>query len=177
MNHRRFRVLVIPLVFALQIARAANAADTFDYDPKYDAKAVWRESDVTLPNYPADHDLLLVPLAAADTFKLYVDRTSLSRAADRVARVTLVVESATGARNIFYEGIRCETREHKTYALGASDRAWRQQADPKWQFIAAQERNGFRYQLYKYYLCDSTNTARAPAEVLRTVADTAGGRY
>lgn len=177
MNQRRSRASVFPTVLLLYVV-AAGAADSFEYDPKFDPTAVskWRESDITLPTYPADADLVGVPLSAADTFKLYIDRVSLSHGDDRVVRLTMVIESPSGARNVFYDGIRCDTREHKTYALGASDRQWRPVAEPKWQFIAAQERNGFRYQLYKHYVCDTTNTARAPADVLRTVADMAGGR-
>lgn len=155
---------------------AAGAADSFEYDPKFDPTAVskWCESDITLPPYPADADLVGVPLSAAETFKLYIDRASLTLGNDRVVRLTMVIESPSGARNVFYDGIRCDTREHKTYALGASERQWRPLANSQWRFIVAEERNGFRYQLYKHYVCDTASTARAPADVLRTVADTAG---
>lgn len=173
MNQRRSRFIAVWSSLMLYTVVAIGA----DYDPQFDPTAVekWREIEVTLPAYPDDADLIGVPLSASDTFKLYIDRKSLSRGTDRVVRLTAVLESPGGARNVFYDGIRCDTREYKTYALGTRERQWRSLATAPWQFIAAQERNGFRYQLYKDYVCDTTNTARAPADVLRAVTEVPRG--
>lgn len=170
MNQRRS--CAFNIVFALTLYSVTAGAE---YDPKFDPGAVtpWRESETTLPAYPADPDLVEVPASAIDGFTLYIDRKSLSRGDDRVVRLTTVIASPTGARNVFYEGIRCDTREFKIYATGSSERQWRAFAAAQWQFIAAQERNGFRYQLYRHYVCDAAGIARVPADILRAVADIA----
>lgn len=177
MNQRRSRALVV-WSFLLLYVPHAGATDSFEYDPKFEPGAVekWRESDVPLPGYPADDDLVSVPLSATDTFRFYIDRTSLSRAEDRVVRLTAVIQSPRGARSIFYDGIRCDTREYKTYAVGSSGSRWRPNRGAQWQFIVAQGRNDFRYQLYKYYVCDATSNPRAPAAILTAVANAATGR-
>lgn len=178
MNYCRFRAFTV-LFVAMWYGTAASAADSFDYDPKFDPNAVtqWREGGVTLPAYPEERDLVSVPLSPVDTFRLYLDRNSLALGGDRVLRVTAVLESPTGARNVFYDGFRCETREYKTYALGSSARQWRQQAAAQWRFIVPQGHHDFRFQLYKQHLCDSTNTALAPAAILRGLVDIATHRY
>lgn len=177
MNQRRSRAFAV-WSFLLLYVPQAGAADSFEYDPKFEPGAVekWRESDVPVPGYPVDDDLVNVPLSAADTFRFYIDRKSLSRAEDRVVRLTAVIQSPRGARSIFYDGIRCDTREYKTYAVGSSESRWRPNRDAQWQFIDARGLHGFRYQLYKYYVCDATNNPRAPAAILTAVANVATGR-
>ena len=58
----------------------------FDFDESKVEK--WKESEIILPPYPKDQDLLAVPLPVTDTLKIYIDRASLSRGVDRVARVS-----------------------------------------------------------------------------------------
>lgn len=129
----------------------------------------WKELESVLPAYPDDRDLIPVPLQPADTVKAYLDRKSLSRAADRVGRYTLVLESPSGARNVFFEGIRCETKEYKTYAIGA-DGAFQTMEEPAWRPIPYFERNAFRFTLYKHYVCDdSTSSARTPRELIQSL--------
>jgi hypothetical protein len=177
MNQRRYRALAFWSFLSLYVAHA-GAADSPEYDPKFEPGAVdkWRESDVSLPMYPADDDLVDVPLSATDTFRFYIDRRSLSRGEDRVVRLTAVIQSPRGARSIFYDGIRCDTREYKTYAVGSSESRWRPNRDAQWQIIDARGLHGFRYQLYRYYVCDATNNPRAPAAILTAVAHAATGR-
>ncbi len=94
----------------------------FDFDESQVEQ--WKESEISLPPYPRDENLLAVPLLATDTLKIYIDRASLSRGPDRVARFSLVVESPSGARSVFYDGLRCETREYKTYAIGGPEQTF-----------------------------------------------------
>lgn len=129
----------------------------------------WRESDVTLPAYPQERDLAAMPMEPADTLKVYVDRASVTRAADGVLRFTLVVESAQGVRNVLYEGLRCETREYKTYALGVGGKL-EPARQASWQPITYLSQNAFRWQLLKFHACDaSVSAARTPREFLDTL--------
>lgn len=161
------------LVAGVALIPAAVAAGPYDPPepgPRFDPGAVeaWRESEVQIPAYPDDRHLLAVTLGPTDTVRLYVDERSISRGTDGVARFTLVIESARGARNVFYEGLRCETREYKTYALGAPGRILRPVKDPRWQAIAYHATNAFRFHLYQHYVCHE-GTARAPRELVQAI--------
>lgn len=137
----------------------------FEFDESLVEK--WKESEVTLPPYPKDQDLLPVTLPVTDTLKIYIDRASLSRGVDRVARFTLVVESPSGARSIFFDGIRCETGEYKTYALGTLDQAFTPAKNAQWQRITQPAINAFRFHLYRNLICDTHSSARPPKELVR----------
>ncbi len=155
------------VIYPLHAARDqfGYGPETFDFDESKVEK--WKEAEVNLPPYPKDQDLLAVPLSATDTIKVYIDRTSLSRGADHVARFSLVVESPSGARSVFYEGLRCETREYKTYAVGTPEQTFTPVKQAAWRPIPQPAMNAFRYHLYRDYLCDAHSSARPPAELVR----------
>ncbi len=127
----------------------------------------WKESKTTIPSYPNDADLVAVSGNDGDTLKIYLDRKSISRAPDRVARFTLVVQSNSGARSVFYDGLRCETRQYKTYAIGTGDRTFMPVTNPQWRDIPRPEINAFRYRLYSRFVCDENSSARTPDEIVR----------
>ncbi|MBI5783554.1 MAG: CNP1-like family protein [Gammaproteobacteria bacterium] len=137
----------------------------YDFDESLVEK--WKESEVILPPYPRDQDLLAVPLLSTDTLKIYIDRASLSRGADRVARFSLVVESPSGARSVFHDGLRCETREYKTYAIGSPEHVFTPVKDAAWRRIPQPAMNAFRYHLYRHYICDTHASARTPEDLVR----------
>lgn len=137
----------------------------FDFDESKVEK--WKESEISLPSYPKDENLLAVPLLATDTLKIYIDRASLSRGADRVARFSLVVESPSGARSVFYDGLRCETREYKIYAIGSPEQVFAPVKNAVWRQIPRPAINAFRYHLYHHYICDAHASARTPEDIVR----------
>jgi hypothetical protein len=130
---------------------------------------IWKESAVTVPAYPVDGDLLALKPMPGDTLRVFVDRKSVSRAADRVLRLTLVVETGSGVRNVFYDGLRCETREYKTFAFGSSDKTLVPIQNAAWQAITYFPTNAFRYNLRRQYACDDTAQARTPEEFLNKI--------
>ncbi len=141
----------------------------FPFDEKYAEK--WQESAITLPPYPDDRDLLPVAMNSTDTLKIFIDGKSITRAADRVARFALVVESPSGARSVFYDGYRCETRQYKTYAFGTAQHTWSPAANPQWQTIPRSEINAFRDVIYRRYVCDSQKPARSPEDLRHLLQD------
>lgn len=145
--------------------RVGEEVQEFPFDESLVEK--WQESKTVIPPYPDDNDLVAVPPGVTDTLKIYLDRKSISRAPDRVARFTLVVESRSGARSIFYDGLRCETKQYKTYAIGTENHTFVPASDPQWRTIPRPEINAFRYRLYDRYVCDEHNSARAPEQILR----------
>ncbi len=154
------------IVACLSTAAPISASEPFQYDPS--AKVTRKEGEVQIPSYPEDRNLIPVPLSRRDTLKLFIDEKSLSRDGDNIARFSLVVETSGGARNVFYEAMRCDAREYKTYALGTGDRSFQAIKEPKWQGIPFYETNAFRHHLYNRYVCRD-HAARSPNEMVHAL--------
>jgi len=115
----------------------------------------WQEQAAALPAYPADADLLPFPVdqpALSQTFN--IDSKSLSVGADGVVRYSVVIVSGSGARNVLFEGLRCSTREYRTYAYGDASHDFRPAQIDKWQLVKQYGWGGFRAVLLRDYLCD-----------------------
>ncbi len=130
----------------------ADPPEPFDY--KAPPAAPSKEEVVAIPEYPKDRNLVVVPMGSGDTLKLFVDRASFSRTDDGVWRATLVLESASGARSVYYDGIRCETREYQTYAIGPVAGGLAPVKAPVWRSITNLSTNAFHWRLLRYYACD-----------------------
>jgi hypothetical protein len=171
---RRYSISLLLLALALAIVAHPVLAkkDIYGDEPSefsFDEKSAekWKESAIVLPPYPDDRNLLPVLMNNTDTLKIYIEDKSISRAPDRVARFSLVVESPSGARSVFYDGYRCETRQYKTYAIGTSQHTWSPAANPQWLTVPRSEINAFRDVIYRRYVCDGQKSARSPEELRR----------
>lgn len=113
----------------------------------------WAEMQQQLPAYPADENLIALDVGAATAHRFFVDGKSVSTGADGVVRYTLVIKTAGGASNVSFEGMRCESREQKYYAIGRNDRTWARARNPQWRYIEFQNINAQHITLYREYLC------------------------
>ncbi len=173
-RRKRFVCGLSAAVVLLSLCGAAQAAKDMYVDPRFDNRfdpslvEQWKETaDVPLPVYPRDTDLVAVPLKPADTLTLFVDTRSVSFADDRVLRLTLVVESSSGARSVFFDGFRCATREYKTYAIGSPDGKFVPVKNAKWLNFPPTARNAFRYDVANDLICDDVSSNRSPQEFLQ----------
>ena len=94
----------------------------------------WKEADIAPP--PAFDASKLVGLEVSPNSALVygVDPASISiTKSDGVVRYVMVASSASGARNVMYEGIRCSTGEFKTYARYSADGKWIPVSKPEWR--------------------------------------------
>ena len=110
------------------------------------------EQDVAPPRAPGGAGL--VPLEVTDVpgFRFFVDPASVSVGADRVVRYTLVARSPQGVDNVTFEGMRCETREYRIYAVGHGDRSWSTRETP-WQTLRGSAVAPARRALERDYFC------------------------
>jgi hypothetical protein len=115
----------------------------------------WQEGDYTLPPWPRDQDLVEVKLDGPEPpLTHYIDAQSLRTADDGVVRYTLVTDSASGARNVSFEGLRCTPRGRwKTYAFGIDGRFEPTAIADEWQEIRDQVSDPLHYDLWRHYLC------------------------
>lgn len=120
-------VSTVFLALALGLAGAAWAQPATD-------EAEWKESEVPPP--PAFDVSKLVRFEVSPNSSLVygVDPSSIRISkSDSVVRYVMVATSASGVRNVMYEGIRCSTGEFKTYARYSPDGRWNVVANAEWR--------------------------------------------
>ncbi|WP_371323300.1 CNP1-like family protein [Dechloromonas sp. ZY10] len=126
----------------------------------------WQELEASLPAFPKAEDLLPFVVSAATSNRFLVDARSLSVDGDGVVRYVLVVETAGGARNVTFEGMRCETRERRLYASGRADASWSLSRNRRWEPIRDAVANRHYAALFSEYFCPIGVQVRNAAEAL-----------
>jgi hypothetical protein len=127
-----------------------------DFDDK---DKPWQEVAVQLPPAPQPSHLSPFYVSATATQSFALDTQSLTVGTDGVIRYTLVAISESGARNISYEGIRCETYERKLYAFGQPDGSWSRSRRDRWERISGQAANRQHAALAKDFFCQGKTVA------------------
>jgi hypothetical protein len=134
----------------------------------FDRKPEFREVPVeTLPPVPATDAALLPFEVSGNTPLVYaIDPDSLTLGKDAVLRYAIVITSPAGARNVFYEGIRCDGFIWRRYAAADENgTSWDRQAQTDWARIERNELNAYHAALYGDYFCSS----RSPAGSVKTI--------
>lgn len=157
-----FRVLL----FVLALLHQAWAADAIDEE--FEVKQ-WREMEVGLPAAPQLVNLLPFYVSATSRNQFFIDASTLTVGGDGVVRYVLVVTTPGGARNVTFEGMRCETREHKIYAVGHADGGWVKARSENWRRIQEASANGYHATLFLEYFCAGGVIASGSAEVVRAL--------
>jgi hypothetical protein len=159
------RIRALALIAAAAFGTAAAHAQwrLFESDFDEDQKE-WKEIEARIPAYPKDANLLPFQGGGASPHRFFIDAQSLSIGEDGVVRYTLVVKAAGGATNVSFEGIRCEMREQKYYALGHPGGNWTRARNPQWRRIDYQEVNRHHGVLYSNYFCAGAGSNREPVK-------------
>ncbi|HET7766160.1 MAG TPA: CNP1-like family protein [Burkholderiales bacterium] len=113
------------------VAVAAGCAQSDQFSDELEGKS-WEVEKAFLPSYPKGENLVPIYVGRALPFSFFVDRVSVTVGRDGVIRYTLVARSASEATNVSYEGIRCQTYEHRVYGFGRSDGTWAQARNSQW---------------------------------------------
>lgn len=113
----------------------------------------WAEMQAQLPAYPADANLIPLDVGPATPHRFFVDGKSVSMGSDGVVRYTMVIKAQGGAVNVSFEGIRCESREQKFYAVGRNDKTWARARNPQWRYIEFKPLSVHHATLYQEYVC------------------------
>ena len=135
----------------------ANPKDDSTFQYLLDRKSDWKENKVeALPPLPNERDLITFDVSQNSPLHYAVDAKSLSVGSDDVVRYTVVITSPSGARNVNYEGIRCETYEWRLYAgLNADHDGWDRSVANDWTRIENGNLNAYQASLYQDYFCAS----------------------
>jgi hypothetical protein len=162
----RFQVALIAAALAASACPAQ--AQWRDWDSDFDdGRKPWKEIEARIPSYPRSGDWVPFSAGGASPHRFYLDARSLSVGDDGVVRYTLVVKAAGGATNVTFEGIRCELREQKVYAVGQPDGNWARARNPQWRRIVPQDINGHHYVLYSEFLCAGGRPVASVREMLQ----------
>jgi len=144
------RLLVAIALLGCLFGRPALA--DVDEDEGKDTRR-WQERVVDLPVAPLPENLLPFYVSAATDNDFFVDASSLTVGPDGVVRYVLVIQSAGGARNVSFEGLRCETRERRVYAFGRPDGTWSKSRNDSWQRVRDVPANRHHAALFYDYFC------------------------
>lgn len=148
------RFTCLACVFFWSALSPAHAQSQFEEEFD-DTEKPWQEIAVQLPAIPATDDLIpFETISAVATQSFAIDPKSLTVGSDGVVRYTLVSTSASGAKNISYEGIRCHSLERKLYAVGHSNGNWSRSRRDQWERIPRHTTNNQHATLALDYFCD-----------------------
>jgi hypothetical protein len=143
------------LVAAVTLFSSAHAQwRDWEGDFEEDKKS-WKEIQAQIPPYPKAANLVRIKTGVASGHTFYIDTTSISLGEDGVVRYTAVIKAAGGAMNVMFEGLRCDTREQKVYALGHPDASWVRARNTKWERVMLRELTPYRHTLYHEFFCHS----------------------
>lgn len=147
---------------------AAQAAESEDED--YVVRR-WEEGAVVFPPAPLAENLREFEAEVASGNRFMVDASSLSVGEDGVVRYVIVIETRGGARNVAFEGIRCETREVRVYATGRLDGSWGKARNSAWERIRDGAINRYRAALFLDFFCPSGVVVRNADEARRALRE------
>ena len=156
------RILVAAL---LVVGCSTRPTEQSDWERDH-RQPVASEAQVELPAYPVPARLIEFDQSQAKDFHYLIDPQTLSVDKDGVVRYVLVARSSSGVENVTYEGLRCDTAEHRFYAFGRADRTWsRSRSD--WRSL--QQGQPLQRVLYADYFCPQKVPIGNAAEGVRAL--------
>ncbi len=165
-------------VLALLAALDAPAQDAWsrwgvDFDEN---NKPWKEIEAMIPAYPRPENLLPFEADKTRGHRYFLDAPSLSLGEDGVMRYVLVVKTAGGATNVSFEGIRCDERQQKYYAIGQTNGGWTRARNPQWRRIGQQGQSQHDT-LYGEYFCVDRRLPATPERVIQMLKSGGSERF
>lgn len=152
---------------AILVLAALDASAQSKFDEDFDDKnKPWEEIAIQLPPAPKPENLVPFYVSATATQQFAVDASSLTVGTDGVVRYTVVTTSQAGAKNVSYEGIRCQSYERKLYAFGRPDGTWSRSRRDEWERISGNAANRYHAALFKDYFCNETAVAGNARDII-----------
>jgi hypothetical protein len=145
----------------------AQGAYTSD-DDEFEKKE-WVEGEVVLPPYPEARNLHSFYVSPTATSRFFVDTQNISIGKDGVARYTLMIVSPSGVKNVSYEGMRCEMREKRAYALGRANGSWSLARGSQWTRIRNESANRYHAALFMDFFCPDGVIARDVESIRKAI--------
>ncbi|WP_254431960.1 CNP1-like family protein [Azonexus fungiphilus] len=164
MNHRLVRGMLLAALAFAAVGASAQSRESLSDEP-----VQWQEQAVSMPPAPRREALLPFYVSATTSNRFFVDSASLTVDGDGVVRYVLLVETAGGAVNTTFEGMRCETRERKIYATGRRDGSWTKSRNEAWEKIRDIAPNRQHAALFIEHFCPGGVIVRHAGEALEAL--------
>jgi hypothetical protein len=155
-----FAVIAVSAAVLASLAGCGSSKEPSNKDDSafaylLDRKSNWVENKVdTLPPLPQASNLMEFNVSQNTPLTFAVDKNSISVGDDGVVRYTVVATSKGGARNVNYEGIRCDTYEWRRYAsINDDGTGWDRGTAFEFKRIENGELNAYQAALYQDYFC------------------------
>lgn len=127
----------------------------------------WKESEVPPPPAFDIGKLVTFEVSATSSLVYGVDPASIRISpADGIVRYVVVASSASGARNVMYEGIRCATGEFKSYARYLPDEGWKMASQPEWHSLFGNMPSRHALRFARAGGCDNASVPQSVALVV-----------
>lgn len=164
--------ILLLLLLGLPLAVQAEWGE-FDYEFEQDKP--WVEIAAQLPPYPKAESLIPFNVSSVTSNRFFVDAASVSVGEDKVVRYTVVIEAAGGARNVSFEGLRCESGERRLYAYGHPDGTWSKARarNAGWESIKFRSLLSYHKALFEDHFCPDGIRVRDGAEAVRNLKQAA----
>ena len=131
-------------------------------------EAAMPDSPVQLPAFPRGRDLVELDSASFEQgVRVFLDPASLSQPAPERVRYTMLLVSAKGTGNLFFEGIDCDRKEWRTLAFGTGEGTFELIRNPRWRTLRAGANAGHRRVLAREFVCILERRTPDRAEDLR----------
>jgi hypothetical protein len=141
---------------------AATAQETSDKATK-----TWIDSPVQFPAAPVTENLLR--FYSNDNQSFFIDSKSISIVDDGSLRFTLVSTSQSGAKNVSYEGLRCDSYEKRLFAFGRADGSWSPSRRNEWDEINNKGINKQHSSLAWDFVCEAGSIAGNVEKIIQRV--------
>ena len=161
LSNLSFKFRLSMIAFLALFLNSAQAGFEEDYE-----KQAWQEIQFQMPAAPKSESMIPFYVSAATDNRFFVDGSSVSVGSDGVVRFVMVVLTSGGARNVSFEGMRCETGERRIYASGRSDGAWSKSRRNEWEKVKEAVANRHYATLYYEYFCPGGIIARSDQEAI-----------
>lgn len=128
-------------------------AEWMDFEHDFEQDKAWVEVAAQLPAYPRTENLLPFTVSSATSNQHFIDAASISVGEDQAIRYTVVIVTVGGAKNVSFEGLRCESGERRLYAYGHPDGTWSKARNAGWEGVKFRSLLSYQKALYEDYFC------------------------
>lgn len=170
-------VSILAMLAALDAPAAPTPDDWSLWGVDFDEeKKPWKEIEAKIPTHPRVENLMPFEVDKTSGHRFFLDAQSLSVGEDGVVRYVLVVKTAGGATNVTFEGMRCDMRQQKYYAIGQTNGGWTRARNPEWRRIGQRGQNQHNT-LYGEYFCADRRLPATPRQVIQMLKSGGGERF
>jgi len=167
------KILPVLLLSLSALTLPAAHAEWGAFEHEFEQDKPWSEVAAQLPAFPKAENLLPFTVSPATRHRHFIDAASISVGDDKVVRYTVVIEATGGAKNVSFEGMRCESGERRLYAYGQPDGTWSKARNAGWEGIKFRSALSYQKALFETIFCKDDIRVKDSEEAVRNLRQAA----